>query len=112
MSALRATHYEADDTAFVMGEEAALTERFLADGHVILPVDDLSNAACEAVANNIKGTLAIPHPYGRLQFGADLVRRLVAAGPKPDRQVRRHGVQVGHRLDPVGLQRRRAQRGD
>ncbi len=39
---------------------------------LVLPVDDLSNAACEAVANNIKGTLAIPHPYGRLQFGADL----------------------------------------
>ena len=28
---------------------------------IILPVDDLSNAACEAVANNIKGALAIPH---------------------------------------------------
>ncbi|WP_161785029.1 UxaA family hydrolase, partial [Hoeflea sp. BAL378] len=27
---------------------------------VILPVDDISNAACEAVANNIKGTLALP----------------------------------------------------
>ena len=39
---------------------------------IILPLDDLSNAACEAVANNIKGTVAIPHPYGRLQFGADL----------------------------------------
>ena len=39
---------------------------------IILPVDDLSNAACEAVGHNIKGTLAIPHPYGRLQFGADL----------------------------------------
>src|SRR5436853_6949933 len=39
---------------------------------LVLPVDDLSNAACEAVANNIKGTLAIPHPYGRLQFGPDL----------------------------------------
>src|ERR1035437_9686328 len=36
---------------------------------VILPVDDISNASCEAVANNIKGTLAIPHAYGRLQFG-------------------------------------------
>ena len=33
---------------------------------VILPLDDLSNAACEAVANNIKGTLALPHHYGRL----------------------------------------------
>ena len=28
---------------------------------LILPLDDISNAACEAVANNIKGTLAIPH---------------------------------------------------
>jgi hypothetical protein len=27
---------------------------------VILPVDDISNAACEAVANNIKGTMALP----------------------------------------------------
>ncbi|MFK7827199.1 MAG: UxaA family hydrolase [Oligoflexales bacterium] len=39
---------------------------------LILPVDDISNAACKAVANNIKGTLAIPHSYGRLQYGADL----------------------------------------
>ena len=39
---------------------------------LILPLDDISNAACEAVANNIKGTLAIPHAYGRLQFGEDL----------------------------------------
>src|SRR6478735_107081 len=39
---------------------------------IILPLDDLSNAACEAVANNIKGTLALPHAYGRLQFGEDL----------------------------------------
>ena len=38
---------------------------------IILPLDDLSNAASEAVAHNIKGTLAIPHPYGRLQFGED-----------------------------------------
>ena len=38
----------------------------------ILPVDDISNAACEAVANNIKGTMALPHSYGRLQFGEDL----------------------------------------
>src|SRR2546421_920210 len=41
---------------------------------VILPVDDLSNAAAQAVENNVKGTLALPHPYGRLQFGADLER--------------------------------------
>ena len=54
---------------------------------IILPVDDLSNAACEAVAHNIKGTLAIPHPYGRLQFGADLdlhFRTLIGTGCNPN----------------------------
>jgi len=54
---------------------------------IILPVDDLSNAACEAVANNIKGALAIPHPYGRLQFGADLdlhFRTLIGTGCNPN----------------------------
>ena len=54
---------------------------------VILPVDDLSNAAAESVANNVKGTLAIPHPYGRLQFGADLdlhFRTLIGAGSNPN----------------------------
>src|SRR6201988_1571275 len=54
---------------------------------IILPVDDLSNAACEAVANNIKGTLALPHPYGRLQFGADLelhFRTLIGTGRNPN----------------------------
>src|SRR4051794_16812869 len=54
---------------------------------LILPVDDLSNAACEAVAHNIKGTLAIPHPYGRLQFGADLdlhFRTLIGTGCNPN----------------------------
>jgi (2R)-sulfolactate sulfo-lyase subunit beta len=54
---------------------------------IILPLDDLSNAACEAVANNIKGTIAIPHPYGRLQFGADLdlhFRTLIGTGCNPN----------------------------
>jgi (2R)-sulfolactate sulfo-lyase subunit beta len=54
---------------------------------VILPLDDLSNAACEAVANNIKGTLALPHPYGRLQFGEDLMlffRTLIGTGTNPN----------------------------
>jgi len=54
---------------------------------IILPVDDLSNAACEAVAHNIKGTMAIPHPYGRLQFGADLelhFRTLIGTGCNPN----------------------------
>jgi (2R)-sulfolactate sulfo-lyase subunit beta len=54
---------------------------------IILPLDDLSNAAAEAVAHNIKGTMAIPHPYGRLQFGADLdlhFRTLIGAGCNPN----------------------------
>ncbi len=54
---------------------------------VILPLDDLSNAAAEAVANNIKGTLALPHAYGRLQFGEDLelfFRTLIGTGANPN----------------------------
>src|SRR5215510_2305074 len=54
---------------------------------IIVPVDDLSNAAAQAVENNIKGTLALPHPYGRLQFGADLelhFRTLIGAGSNPN----------------------------
>src|SRR5437867_9960956 len=54
---------------------------------IILPVDDLSNAACQAVENNIKGTMALPHPYGRLQFGADLelhFRTLIGTGANPN----------------------------
>ena len=54
---------------------------------IILPVDDLSNAAAEAVAHNVKGAMAIPHPYGRLQFGADLdlhFRTLIGAGSNPN----------------------------
>jgi len=54
---------------------------------LILPVDDLSNAACEAVAHNVKGALAVPHPYGRLQFGADLelhFRTLIGTGANPN----------------------------
>ena len=39
---------------------------------IILPLDDLSNAAAEAVAKVIPGTLALPHAFGRLQFGEDL----------------------------------------
>ena len=54
---------------------------------VILPVDDISNAACEAVANNVKGTMAIPHAYGRLQFGEDLelhFRTMIGTGANPN----------------------------
>jgi len=38
----------------------------------IIPVDDISNTAAIAVSKLIRGTIAIPHPYGRLQFGKDL----------------------------------------
>lgn len=54
---------------------------------IVLPVDDLSNTAAEAVAHHIKGTLALPHPYGRLQFGADLqlhFRTLIGVGVNPN----------------------------
>jgi len=54
---------------------------------IILPVDDISNAACEAVANNVKGTMALPHGYGRLQFGEDLElhwRTMIGTGANPN----------------------------
>ena len=54
---------------------------------IILPLDDLSNASAEAVAHNVKGAMAIPHPYGRLQFGADLdlhFATLIGAGSNPN----------------------------
>lgn len=54
---------------------------------IILPVDDISNAACEAVGSNIKGTLALPHAYGRLQFGEDLelfFRTMIGTGSNPN----------------------------
>jgi (2R)-sulfolactate sulfo-lyase subunit beta len=54
---------------------------------VILPVDDLSNAVCESVARAIPGTLALPHAYGRLQYGEDLeltFRTLAGIGANPN----------------------------
>ena len=54
---------------------------------LIFPLDGLSQPACDAVANNIGGTVAIQHPYGRLQFGADLdlhFRTLIGAGSNPN----------------------------
>ncbi len=54
---------------------------------IILPVDDISNACAEAVANNIKGTIALPHSYGRLQFGADLelhFRTMIGTAKNPN----------------------------
>jgi (2R)-sulfolactate sulfo-lyase subunit beta len=54
---------------------------------LILPLDDLSNSACEKVAYNVKGTKAIPHAYGRLQFGKDLelfFRTMIGTGANPN----------------------------
>ena len=54
---------------------------------IILPVDDISNAAAEAVAKVVQGTLALPHPYGRIQFGQDLelhFRTLIGTGSNPN----------------------------
>ena len=53
----------------------------------IIPLDDLSNAACVAVSSVIQGTLPLPHPYGRLQFGKDLdlhFRTLIGTGRNPN----------------------------
>jgi (2R)-sulfolactate sulfo-lyase subunit beta len=54
---------------------------------VIVPVDDISNAACEAVARQVQGTLALPHAYGRLQYGPDLdlhFRTMIGTGSNPN----------------------------
>ena len=53
----------------------------------IIPVDDISNSAAEGVAALIRGTLALPHPYGRLQFGDDLeltFQTLIGTGRNPN----------------------------
>jgi (2R)-sulfolactate sulfo-lyase subunit beta len=77
-----------------VGEESRLTGYRRENGTVgirnhtvILPVDDLSNAAAEAVAKVVPGTLALPHAYGRLQFGPDLelsFRTLIGNGCNPN----------------------------
>src|SRR5881409_3363584 len=82
---------------------------------VILPVDDLSNAAAQAVENSIKGTLALPHPYGRLQFGADLdlhFRTLIGAGIEGhgDHETIRHASQKAKELLQWASELRREQR--
>lgn len=54
---------------------------------IVLPVDDISNSACEAVASKITGTLALPHAYGRLQYGEDLdlhFRTMIGTGANPN----------------------------
>jgi len=54
---------------------------------VVLAVDDISNAATEAVAQVIPGALPLPHAYGRLQFGEDLelfFRTMIGTGANPN----------------------------
>ncbi|MDA8218213.1 MAG: UxaA family hydrolase [Dehalococcoidales bacterium] len=54
---------------------------------VILTLDDLSTAVAEGVAALVPGAIALPHPYGRLQFGADLdlhFRALIGTGCNPN----------------------------
>ncbi|HTR81084.1 MAG TPA: UxaA family hydrolase, partial [Bacteroidota bacterium] len=53
----------------------------------IIPVDDLSNAACEGVSSLVRDTLPLSHPYGRLQFGADLdlfFKTMIGTGANPN----------------------------
>jgi (2R)-sulfolactate sulfo-lyase subunit beta len=53
----------------------------------IIPVDDLSNTVCENVAKVVPGTVALPHHYGRLQYGEDLdltFRTLIGNGANPN----------------------------
>jgi len=54
---------------------------------LIIPVDDISNAAVEGVASLIRGTYPLVHPYGRLQFGEDLeltFDTLIGTGRNPN----------------------------
>lgn len=54
---------------------------------IVLSVDDISNRACEIVANHIEGAKALPHAYGRLQFGEDLelfFRTMIGMGSNPN----------------------------
>jgi len=54
---------------------------------LIIAVDDLSNAVVESVPKAIPGTLPLAHPYGRLQFGADLdlfFRTMIGTGANPN----------------------------
>jgi (2R)-sulfolactate sulfo-lyase subunit beta len=54
---------------------------------LVISVDDISNAAVEGVASLIRGATALPHPYGRLQFGLDLdltFNTLIGTGRNPN----------------------------
>jgi (2R)-sulfolactate sulfo-lyase subunit beta len=54
---------------------------------VVLPVDDLSNAACLSIGGQVPQALPLPHAYGRLQYGEDLelhFRTLIGTGANPN----------------------------
>ncbi|MHB1712334.1 MAG: UxaA family hydrolase [Acidimicrobiales bacterium] len=54
---------------------------------IVISVDDLSNAAVEGIGHLVPGLIAIPHAYGRLQFGEDLeltFRTLIGTGANPN----------------------------
>lgn len=54
---------------------------------IILPVDDISNAAAEGIGRLVQGTLSLPHAYGRLQYGEDLdlhFRTMIGTGANPN----------------------------
>jgi (2R)-sulfolactate sulfo-lyase subunit beta len=54
---------------------------------LIISVDDISNAAVQGVASLVRGTYALSHPYGRLQFGEDLdltFNTLIGYGKNPN----------------------------
>lgn len=53
----------------------------------VIPVDDISNSAAEGVSYLIRDVMALPHPYGRLQFGEDLeltFDTLIGTGRNPN----------------------------
>lgn len=54
---------------------------------LVVAVDDLSNAVVEATAKTVPGVIPLPHPYGRLQFGADLdlfFETMIGTGANPN----------------------------
>ncbi len=75
-------------------QDIALTGYRRANGRVgirnyvlLISVDDISNAAVTGVESLVRGTMALPHPYGRLQFGADLdltFNTLIGYGQNPN----------------------------
>lgn len=54
---------------------------------LILPLDAVSYTVCKAVVNIVRGTTTFYHPYGRMQFGEDLVlhfKTLIGCGKNPN----------------------------